>query len=143
MTLTDEKKEDEEIESSLKTWFDKAQVSYTAWEDELWDALGGFGAWMKKRRSKKVPDWKRVQDIWVWICVLALLTGWNVGGYYYEYQCNKHIVEEFYPELACMQPGLKCDMERVNPDLLRLVNASLSLNESMRNLPLLGRTEVD
>lgn len=138
--MTAEEKEDEKP-FSLKAWFDQAQTSYSAWEDGLWDSLGGFGAWMKKRRSKKVPDWKRVQNVWMWLCVLALLTGWNVGGFYYEYQCNKHIVEEFYPEIACIN-GLKCDMERVNPELMRMLNESFN-NDTIKELPLLGKAEVE
>jgi len=137
--MTAEEKEDEHF--CLKEWFDQAQKSYTAWENDLWDKLGGFGAWMKKRRSKKVPDWKRVQQVWIGIALLALLTGWNVGGFYYEYQCNKHIVEEFYPEVSCIN-GFKCDMNRVNPELLKFLNDSVMLNESMDDLPLLGKTEV-
>lgn len=141
--MTAVEKEDEEITpGKFKEWFDRAQVSYSAWENGLWDSLGGFGAWMKKRRNKKVPAWKRVQSIWIWLCILALISGWNVGGFYYQYQCNKHIVEEFYPEVACLNSGLKCDMSKVNPGLLALLNQS-ELNESMKDLPLLGREEVE
>ena len=40
-----------------------------------------------------------------------------VAGKYYEFQCNKHIVEEFYPEASCrigkVHPKLdmRCDLE--------------------------------
>jgi len=97
---------------------------------------------MKKRRSRKVPDWKRVQQVWIGISILALITGWNVGGFYYEHQCNKHIIEEFYPEVACLN-GLKCDMERVNPELMNMLNNSLMLNDTIKDLPLLGKAEAE
>jgi len=125
---------------SLKEWFDQAQESYTEFEDSLWDKLGGVGKKIKAWRSKPLPDWKRVQNVWIWIAILAFVTGWNLAGYYYEYQCNKHIVEEFYPEIACINPGLKCDMERVNPEMLSILNQS-AFNESVKDLPLLGKSE--
>lgn len=123
---------DDDKEFSMEKWFDKAQDSYTAWENGLWDKLGTFGAWMKKRRDKKVPDWKRVQDIWVLISILALLTGYNLAGYYFEYQCNKHIVEEFYPEVAC-QNGLKCSIDNFN---------FLNNDTLIKDLPLLKKGGV-
>jgi len=123
-------KEDKEP-SDFQKWFDKAQTSYTEWEDSLWDNLGAFGAWMKKKRSKKVPDWKRVQEIWIWISILAFFVGWSIAGMYYQVECNTHIVEEFYPEEAC-RLGLKCNM---TGDFLSDGNVTLSL--------LSGDKEVD
>ena len=124
-------------DSKFKILFDKAQDSYTRWEDNLWDKLGPLGARIKKRRQRKIPDWKRVQNVWIWLSILALLTGYNLSGYYFQYKCNAHIVEEFYPEIACQTPGLKCDMSRVNPEMLRLINETNS-SENIKSLPLLG-----
>ena len=45
----------------------------------------------------------------LWICVLAFFCGILVSSQYYEFQCNKKIVEEFYPEISCLN-GWKCDM---------------------------------
>jgi hypothetical protein len=122
---------------SLKDWFDRAQDSYTAWEDSLWDKLGVVGAWIKRKRSAPVPDWKRVERVWKWIVVFAFVCGMVLAGKYYEFQCNKHIVEEFYPEIACINPGFRCNLTKAGiQELLKLGD-----NRSIQDLPLLGKSE--
>jgi len=118
--------------SKLNILFDKLQKGYSKWEFSVWGRLGGFGVWMKKRRSRKIPDWRRVQNVWIWISILALITGYNVAGFYFQYQCNKHIVEEFYPEIACAN-GFKCNLSDSYFSGLNLTMSNIS------ELPLLHR----
>ena len=113
--------------------FDKAQTAYTNFENSLWARLGRFGKWVKKRRDKQLdePDWKRLNKIWIWIVILAFVVGCLISGKYYEYQCNKHIVETFYPEESCRM-GLKCNIS----NFVNLGNESI-----LSSLPLLGTNE--
>lgn len=53
----------------------------------------------------------------LWICLLAFVCGILVSSQYYEFQCNKHIVEEFYPEISCLN-GWKCNRSLREPGSL-------------------------
>jgi len=130
--MSEGQKGDDEI--SIKS-FDDLREKYTAWEERFLKSLGPPGKWMLRRidARSKWPDWKKVQRLWIWIAITAFVVGLLVAGKYYEYQCNKHIVEEFYPEAACRigeqhpKLNMKCVLdpeEYRNYDMSPWMNAS-------------------